>query len=69
MVSELLAVRAASNVAGAHGGHGTAPQSWFGWFVVAAAVTVVLLVLGLCARYFIEPGETSPGHIKRRILQ
>jgi hypothetical protein len=37
--------------------------------VAAVAVAIVLLVFVLCARYFLKPGETSPGHIKRRILE
>ena len=39
------------------------------WFFTAVAVAIVFLVFVLCVRYFLEPGETSPGHIKRRILE
>jgi len=52
-----------------HGAHGRGPQDPLGWLVVLAATGVVVLVFGLCARYFLKPGETSPDHIKRRILE
>jgi hypothetical protein len=36
-------------------------------FFAAVAVAIVFLVFVLCAKYFLKPGEASPGHIKRRI--
>lgn len=65
----LLASRPGWNDAMIHGGHGSLQPGMFDWLVVGAAVGVVLLVFGLCARYFLVPGETSPSHIKRRILE
>ena len=51
------------------GGHASAPHGLLESAVAAIAVAIVILVFVLCARYFLQPGETSPGHIKRRILQ
>lgn len=65
----IAAVSAASELAARHTGHAGGPQGLLGWLVVAGAVAVDLLVVGLCARYFLRPGETSPEHIKRRILK
>lgn len=67
---ELIAlVQAGENATGSHAGHGRVPSNLLGSFVVAAAVAVVLLVVVLCVKYFVAPGETSQGHIKRRILK
>jgi hypothetical protein len=38
------------------------------WVLVFAAAVVLLWTLGLALRYTVRPGETDPGHIKRRIL-
>lgn len=65
----LAAVSAASDLAVRHTSHSSGPQGLLGWVVVAVAVAVDLFVVGLCARYFFSPGETSPEHIKRRILK
>lgn len=62
-------VQASGNATGSHAGHGRVPPSLLGSFVVAAAVAVVLLVVVLCVKYFVAPGETSQDHIKRRILK
>ncbi|MDT8340667.1 MAG: hypothetical protein RQ751_04070 [Longimicrobiales bacterium] len=37
--------------------------------LVGAAVAVVVLAFALCLRFFLRPGETDPGHIKREILR
>lgn len=52
-----------------HEAHGRGPQDPLGWLVVLVATGAVVLVFGLCAKYFLRPGETSPDHIKRRILE
>lgn len=65
----IIAVGAVSSLASGHSGHAGGPQGLVGWLVVAVAVVVDLFVVGLCAKYFLSPGESSPDHIKRRILQ
>lgn len=62
-------LRTAGSSLQSHPGHGPALPSLLGSFVVAAAITVVLIVIVLCVKYFVDPGETSPEHIKRRILK
>lgn len=57
-----------ASASAAHGAH-AAPPGPLGLVVVAVAVGVVALVFVLCAKYFLRPGETSPAHIKRRILE
>ncbi len=37
--------------------------------LVASAIAVVLVAFYLALRHMLFPGETSPDHIKRRILQ
>lgn len=39
------------------------------WLLLALAVAGVVLVVILCARYFLRPGETSEDHIKREVLR
>jgi len=38
------------------------------WLLVFAAAIVLVWALGLALRYTVNPRETDPGHIKRRIL-
>ena len=38
------------------------------WLLVFAAATVLVWALGLALRYTVNPRETDPGHIKRRVL-
>lgn len=47
---------------------GASPASILDWVLVFAAVVVLAWTLGLALRYTVRPGETDPGHIKRRIL-
>lgn len=37
--------------------------------VVTLSIGLVVVVVALCVRYFLVPGETSESHIKRRILR
>ena len=56
--------------AGHHaGGAGLVAGGLAGSIVTAMAIGVVVLVWGLCLRYFLRPGEASGHHIKRRILE
>ena len=47
---------------------GASHASVFEYVLVLAAAIVVVWTLGLALRYTVRPGETDPGHIKRRIL-
>jgi len=47
---------------------GASHVSAFEYVLVVAAAIVVVWTLGLALRYTVRPGETDPGHIKRRIL-
>jgi hypothetical protein len=46
----------------------TGPSGIWDYFVVAVAVIAVAVALFLAAKYLIAPGEESPDHIKRKIL-
>ena len=37
--------------------------------LLVAAVAVVAVAFVLCLRFFLRPGETDPGHIKREVLR
>lgn len=39
------------------------------WILLALSVVIVLVVIVLCAKYFLRPGETAEDHIKRRVLR
>ena len=39
------------------------------WILLGLAVASVVFAFVLCARLLIRPGETDPGHIKRRVLR
>lgn len=39
------------------------------WFFLALSVVAVVVVILLCVRYFVRPGESSEDHIKRRVLR
>ena len=47
---------------------GASQASLLEWGLVLAAAVVLVWALGLALRYTVRPGETDPGHIKRRIL-
>ena len=65
----LATVQVASDFAVSAAGHASAAHGRLESLVAAVTAAIVFLVFVLCARYFLEPGETSPGHIKRRILE
>jgi hypothetical protein len=44
------------------------PTGFFDYIVAAVAVGVLLMILYLCIRYFLRPGETNDDHIKKKIL-
>jgi len=48
--------------------HGAGPQGNFDYFIVLAAVAVVLFTLACAVKFLVRPGEREPGHIKRIIL-
>jgi len=48
--------------------HDGAPGSIVEFILVAIALAVVLLSFYLAIRYTLRPGENSPDHIKRRVL-
>jgi hypothetical protein len=52
-----------------HPAHSGASPGWVGAIVVGLAMAIVALAFALCVRYFLYPGEASPSHIKRRILE
>ena len=49
--------------------HSGGPNSILDLVLVASAIAVVLVAFWLALRHTLYPGETSPDHIKRRILQ
>lgn len=57
-----------NGVAG-HAAHAGAVPGWAEVIVLGLAIGIVALAFGLCIRYLLSPGEASPSHIKRRILQ
>lgn len=52
----------------AHGRH-SGPASAVDYAVIVVAVVIVAVVVVLFIKYLFWPGETSPEHIKRRILR
>ena len=38
------------------------------WMLVCAAAVILVWSLAAALRYTLRPGESDPGHIKRRIL-
>ena len=51
-----------------HHAGGASHVSVLEWALVFAAAVVLVWALGQALRYTIRPGESDPGHIKRRIL-
>lgn len=49
--------------------HGTGPQGNLDYFIVATALVIVLFALAWAVKCLARPGELSPDHIKRTILQ
>jgi len=50
-------------------GRTPSPAGPLDWVLVALAVGVVAVVVLLCVKHFLRPGETSEDHIKRRVLR
>lgn len=48
--------------------HGAGPNSIVDIVLAIAALFVVVWAFYLAVRYTVRPGETSPDHIKRRVL-
>lgn len=48
--------------------HASAPEGAAEVVIVVAGVIITALVAFYTLKYFFRPGETSSGHIKRRIL-
>ncbi len=49
--------------------HGGGPQGNFDYAIVATALVIVLFALAWTVKCLVRPGEQSPDHIKRTILQ
>ena len=49
--------------------HDGAPGSIVDLILVTIALVVVLISFYLAIRYTLRPGEKSPDHIKRRVLE
>lgn len=48
--------------------HGTGPQSDSEYYIIAAAVILVVFCLIYSLKYLLKPGERNPNHIKNHIL-
>lgn len=48
--------------------HGTGPESQWDYVIVWITILIVLLTLFFSVKWLIRPGEKSPEHIKRVIL-
>ena len=54
----------------AHAGHGAAARpDLFEYVLVGIAIVAAAWTIYLAVRYTLRPGENSPDHIKRRILE
>ena len=49
--------------------HGAGPQAESDFIIIAIAVVIVLFTLIFSLKYLLKPGETSPDHIKRIVLE
>jgi hypothetical protein len=48
--------------------HGAGPSSNWDYIITWAMVAIVLFTLAYSIKCLVRPGEKSPGHIKRQIL-
>jgi len=54
----------------AHMGHGSSARpELFEYVLVGIAIVAAAWTIYLAVRYTVRPGESSPDHIKRRILE
>jgi uncharacterized protein HemY len=49
--------------------HGAGPQGQTDFIIIAIAIAVVLVTLIFSIKYLLKPGEDSPGHVKRIVLE
>lgn len=49
--------------------HGTGPQADSEYYIIGAAILVVIFTLIYSVKFLIKPGEKSPEHIKNIILK
>ena len=50
-------------------GREVSSSGFLDWVLVGLAVVSVVLAFLLCLRFFLRPGESPPGHIKREVLR
>ena len=62
-------LQAGGDFAASPEGRETAASGPVDWVLLGLAVAAVIVVVFLCAKYFLRPGEGSPDHIKRRVLR
>lgn len=62
-------LQAGGDFAASPEGRETAASGPVDWVLLGLAVAAVIVVVALCARYCLRPGEESPDHIKRRVLR
>lgn len=48
--------------------HVTAPSGAYEYVLVVVGVIITVLLAVFTIKFFVKPGETAPGHIKRKIL-
>ena len=49
--------------------HGAGPQGQSDFIIIAVAIVIVLFTLVFSLKYLLKPGEDSPGHVKRTVLE
>ena len=49
--------------------HGAGPQAESDFIIIAIAIVIVLFTLVFSLKYLLKPGENSPGHVKRIVLE
>ena len=49
--------------------HGAGPQGESDFIIIAIAIVIVLFTLIFSVKYLLKPGENSPGHVKRMVLE
>jgi len=49
--------------------HGAGPQGQSDFIIIAVAIVIVLFTLVFSIKYLLKPGEDSPGHVKRIVLE
>lgn len=49
--------------------HGAGPQGQSDFIIIAVATVIVLFTLVFSIKYLLKPGEESPGHVKRTVLE